>query len=243
MAQSTRRPRNCLQCGKPMQWKPQYPGLVDLVLDNEWFKHQGVGGWGCVLCDLALESSTPISITPAIARVRKRPRKKEHFVSEAVRKERRGEPFGKVVGVKKGDVVAQSHLGPGVITEITRAGFPKVNDVAVSWVILDNGYIFDPKGVKPREGIMKLGKHILRPTLPQDNDMAMALMHARYTMHSANIANIIAAGLQGNRGDSAVRDAIDLYAEVSGCSMTDHTIPTIPTINATEDIEPVNEVA
>lgn len=41
--------------------------------------------------------------------------------------------------IKIGDKVKNSPLGEGVVTGITKAGFPQVNDVAVSWLVLEDG--------------------------------------------------------------------------------------------------------
>lgn len=45
------------------------------------------------------------------------------------------------------DRVKDSPVGPGLITEWTDAGFPRVNGVAVSWCVLEDGRVFDPRGV------------------------------------------------------------------------------------------------
>lgn len=42
--------------------------------------------------------------------------------------------------------VIASPVGPGHITDISDAGYPKVNDVAVSWFKLENGFVFNPHG-------------------------------------------------------------------------------------------------
>lgn len=47
-----------------------------------------------------------------------------------------------------GDKVAKSGVGPGVITGFTERGFPQVNHVACSWIIFEDGSVFDPYGVK-----------------------------------------------------------------------------------------------
>lgn len=38
-----------------------------------------------------------------------------------------------------GEKVRLSPVGPGIVTGITQAGFPQVNNVAVTWLILDDG--------------------------------------------------------------------------------------------------------
>lgn len=50
--------------------------------------------------------------------------------------------------------VEDSGYGPGVLTGVTAAGFPKVSGVAVSWAIFQDGSVFDPyyqrEGPRPR---------------------------------------------------------------------------------------------
>lgn len=43
-----------------------------------------------------------------------------------------------------GDVVSHSPVGPGIITDFTERGYPRVNRVAVAWVRLESGEVFDP---------------------------------------------------------------------------------------------------
>jgi hypothetical protein len=50
------------------------------------------------------------------------------------------------VGMK----VIDSPVGPGEITDVTGAGFPEVNDVAVAWAFLEEG-VFDPRRIAPKE--------------------------------------------------------------------------------------------
>lgn len=49
-----------------------------------------------------------------------------------------------------GDTVKDSPLGAGTVTDITDAGFPCVNHVAVAWLERDDGAIFDPHGVREK---------------------------------------------------------------------------------------------
>ncbi len=43
-----------------------------------------------------------------------------------------------------GDTISESPVGAGVITTITEAGFPRVDEVAVAWVRRVDGATFDP---------------------------------------------------------------------------------------------------
>lgn len=45
-----------------------------------------------------------------------------------------------------GDAVRESPVGPGTITGFNGRGFPQVNEVAVSWLVLADGTVFDPFG-------------------------------------------------------------------------------------------------
>lgn len=45
--------------------------------------------------------------------------------------------------MKVGDRVADSPDGPGVITSFTERGYPRVNHVAVAWLRLEDGQVFD----------------------------------------------------------------------------------------------------
>ena len=47
-----------------------------------------------------------------------------------------------------GDVVKDSPTGPGTITNITDAGYPQVNHIAVAWLERADGAVFDPRGVQ-----------------------------------------------------------------------------------------------
>lgn len=49
-----------------------------------------------------------------------------------------------------GDKVKESPVGPGEITDFTQRGFPKVNHIAVAWLVLATGETFDPLGSKER---------------------------------------------------------------------------------------------
>ena len=50
-----------------------------------------------------------------------------------------------------GDTVADSPVGPGVITGITDAGYPQVNHVAVGRLKRTDGVVFDPRETYPKE--------------------------------------------------------------------------------------------
>lgn len=43
-----------------------------------------------------------------------------------------------------GDEVAQSPVGAGRITDISDAGYPRVNHVAVAWLVRTDGVVFNP---------------------------------------------------------------------------------------------------
>ncbi len=47
----------------------------------------------------------------------------------------------------KGDVVADSPVGPGVITGFSERGYPQVKHVTVAWLKRADGLVFDPNGV------------------------------------------------------------------------------------------------
>lgn len=49
-----------------------------------------------------------------------------------------------------GDTVAASPVGAGTITNITDAGFPQVDHIAVSWLERTDGAVFDPFGVRDK---------------------------------------------------------------------------------------------
>ena len=46
--------------------------------------------------------------------------------------------------IQEGDEIADSPVGPGVITGITQAGYPEVNHVAVTWIRRVDGVVWDP---------------------------------------------------------------------------------------------------
>ena len=48
--------------------------------------------------------------------------------------------------IEIGDLVAESPIGPGIVTSITDAGFPCVNEIAVARLTMADGGIFDPHG-------------------------------------------------------------------------------------------------
>lgn len=58
-----------------------------------------------------------------------------------------GEDGKMAEGIRVGDSVVRSPVGPGRLTGITAAGFPQVNEVAVAWLVAENGEVFDPHGV------------------------------------------------------------------------------------------------
>ena len=49
-----------------------------------------------------------------------------------------------------GDAVKDSPTGPGTITDITDAGYPRVNHIAVAWLERDDGAVFDPRCVREK---------------------------------------------------------------------------------------------
>ena len=54
-----------------------------------------------------------------------------------------------------GDKVSESGMGAGVITGFSDRDYPKVNNVSVSWLVLETGEIFDPHGVYARRSQTK----------------------------------------------------------------------------------------
>ena len=48
--------------------------------------------------------------------------------------------------IQVGDTVAESPVGPGTVTDITDAGYPRVNHVAVACLKRTDGVVFDPYG-------------------------------------------------------------------------------------------------
>lgn len=43
-----------------------------------------------------------------------------------------------------GDTIADSPVGPGTISDVTDAGYPQVDGVAVVWVKRTDGILWDP---------------------------------------------------------------------------------------------------
>ena len=50
-----------------------------------------------------------------------------------------------------GDKVTESPVGAGSITSVTDRGFPRVNEVAVSWLVTEAGLVFDPYKQRPSD--------------------------------------------------------------------------------------------
>ena len=48
--------------------------------------------------------------------------------------------------IQIGDTIAESPVGPGVMTGVTDAGYPQVNHVAVVCLKRTDGKVFDPFG-------------------------------------------------------------------------------------------------
>lgn len=48
--------------------------------------------------------------------------------------------------IQVGDTVSESPVGPGTVTDITDAGYPRVNRVAVVYLKRTDGAVFDPHG-------------------------------------------------------------------------------------------------
>lgn len=48
--------------------------------------------------------------------------------------------------IQIGDTIAASPVGPGTVTDITDAGYPRVNHVAVACLKRTDGKVFDPYG-------------------------------------------------------------------------------------------------
>jgi len=48
----------------------------------------------------------------------------------------------------EGDKVKDSPIGSGIITGFTERGFPVVNHIAVSWLELESGRVFNPWDAK-----------------------------------------------------------------------------------------------
>lgn len=49
-----------------------------------------------------------------------------------------------------GGAAKDSPVGPGKLTGWSAAGYPQVNGVAVAWLVLEDGRVFDPNGVMDR---------------------------------------------------------------------------------------------
>ncbi len=45
-----------------------------------------------------------------------------------------------------GDIVEDSPVGSGEITDFTDRGYPRVNNIAVAWLKLKSGDLYDPHG-------------------------------------------------------------------------------------------------
>lgn len=45
-----------------------------------------------------------------------------------------------------GKAIKHSPVGSGEITDITEAGYPQVNGVAVAWLVFEDGCTFNPFG-------------------------------------------------------------------------------------------------
>lgn len=52
--------------------------------------------------------------------------------------------------IEVGDKVKDSPQGTGAITDITDAGYPRVNGVAVAWLEREDGAVFDPRRVRDK---------------------------------------------------------------------------------------------
>jgi len=48
----------------------------------------------------------------------------------------------------RGRKVKDSPVGAGDVTNVSMAGFPEVDGVAVAWLEFEDGEIFDPHGVR-----------------------------------------------------------------------------------------------
>jgi hypothetical protein len=46
--------------------------------------------------------------------------------------------------IKVGETVKDSPVGAGVFTDITEAGYPQVNHIAVTWMIMEDGEVYNP---------------------------------------------------------------------------------------------------
>lgn len=52
--------------------------------------------------------------------------------------------------IEVGDKVKFSPLGAGTVTDISDAGYPRVDGVAVAWVEMEGGGVYDPRNVRPK---------------------------------------------------------------------------------------------
>ena len=43
-----------------------------------------------------------------------------------------------------GEKVKNSPMGAGIFTDVTDAGYPRVDHVAVTWMVMDDGEIYNP---------------------------------------------------------------------------------------------------
>lgn len=55
--------------------------------------------------------------------------------------------------LRVGQKVKESPVGPGKVTDFNGRGYPRVNNVAVSWLVLEDGTEFDPHNVRTILGI------------------------------------------------------------------------------------------
>lgn len=53
--------------------------------------------------------------------------------------------------LNEGDTIADSPVGPGVITDFSERGYPRVNRVAVAYLRRTDGLVFDPHGHYAKE--------------------------------------------------------------------------------------------
>lgn len=48
--------------------------------------------------------------------------------------------------IRVGEAVKDSPVGPGTFTDINERRYPRVNHVAVTWMVMEDGRIYDPIG-------------------------------------------------------------------------------------------------
>lgn len=48
--------------------------------------------------------------------------------------------------IQVGDTIKASPVGAGTLTDVTHAGYPRINGIAVAWCIRTDGATFDPYG-------------------------------------------------------------------------------------------------